>query len=61
MRRFQTKNTDAFLKMKFWIIRNEELAKQLGIDSSSEMGDLYLIRAVEDIPIDSKEGKCVEI
>ena len=47
--------------MKFWIIRNEELAKQLGIDSDSEMGDLYLIRAIEDIPIDSKEGKCVEV
>jgi len=43
LRRFQTKNTDQFLKLKFWILRDEVLAKQLGIDTES-FGDLYIVK-----------------
>jgi len=44
MRRFQTKNTDAFLKLKYWILRDENFAKKLGIDTEGAIGDLYLIK-----------------
>ena len=44
LRRFQTKNTDAFLKLKFWILNDEELAKQLGINTE-EFGDLYVVKS----------------
>ena len=43
LRRFQTKNTDAFLKIKFWILKDENLAKQLGIDTEA-LGDLYCVK-----------------
>ena len=44
LRRFQTKNTDSFLKMKFWTVKDEELAKRLGIDTNGEFGDWYLLK-----------------
>ena len=44
LRRFQTKNTDSFLKLKFWIVKDEEFAKRLGIDINGELGDLYLLK-----------------
>ncbi|CAI2360167.1 unnamed protein product [Moneuplotes crassus] len=44
LRRFQTKNTDGFLKIKFWVLRDEKLAKQLGIDTDS-FGDIYVLKA----------------
>ena len=43
-RRFQTKNTDAFLKIRFWYIKNEELAKRLGINTDGEIGDMYFLK-----------------
>jgi hypothetical protein len=44
LRRFQTKNTDSFLKLKFWILSDEDLAKQLGIDTEA-FGDLYVAKS----------------
>lgn len=44
LRRFQTKNVDSFLKLKFWILKNEALAKKLGIDTDGELGDLYFLK-----------------
>jgi hypothetical protein len=49
LRRFQTKNTDSFLKLKFWIIKDEEFAKKLGIDTTAELGDLYVIKECNEI------------
>jgi hypothetical protein len=49
IRRFQTKNIDHYLKLKFWIVRDEELAKNLGIDTEGEVGDLYYIKESNDI------------
>lgn len=46
MRRFQTKNTDSFLKIKFWIIKNKDLATKLGIDTEAELGDLYMLKGI---------------
>lgn len=40
LRWFNTKNSDHFLNMKFWILRDKELAEKLGIDTSN-LGDLY--------------------
>ena len=45
LRRFHTKNTDSFLKIKFWIVRDTNLAKKLGIypNTNSENTELYHI------------------
>ena len=43
-RRFQTKNTDSFLKIRFWIVKSEELAKRLGIDTTGEIGDMHFLK-----------------
>ena len=44
LRRFQTKNTDSFLKIKFWLLSDEKLAKDLGIDTEG-FGDLYALKS----------------
>lgn len=49
LRRFQTRNTDTFLKVKFWVWNNEELAKKLGIDTENGLGDLYVVKECTEI------------
>lgn len=44
-RKFNTKNTDKYFHMKFWIVEDKELARQLKISTEPEdIGDLYLVR-----------------
>lgn len=45
IRRFQTKNTDSFLKVKFWIVYDKEFATKFGINVDEfEIGDLYYLK-----------------
>lgn len=43
-RRFNTKNTDHFLNIKYWHLQDHELAQSLGIDINGPIGDVYMVK-----------------
>ena len=43
-RKFNTKNTDKFFHLKFWVLQDPKLAEQLGIKTQ---GDLYMLRQTQ--------------
>lgn len=46
-RKFNTKNTDKFFHLKFWLVEDPKLAKTMQIDTSdSAAGDVYIVRPV---------------
>lgn len=45
-RMFARKNTDKFFHFKYWVIEDEKLAKELGINTSGH-GDIYCLREAE--------------
>ena len=44
MRRFNTKNTDNYLKIRYWLVKDETVARSVGIDTQNGVGELFLIR-----------------
>lgn len=44
-RKFNTKNTDKYFHIKYWIVDNKDLAELLQISTDKEsIGDVYLLR-----------------
>ena len=51
-RKFNTKSTAKFLKLKYWICEDAKLAKELGIETP---GDIYMLREAET-PFNNKKA-----
>ena len=47
-RKYSTKNTDKFFHFKYWVVEDEALAQQIGINTS-QPGDIYLLRQAETV------------
>lgn len=54
-RKFNTKNTDKYFHLKYWVVEDKELAEQLKLGTSEEsVGDVYLVRQSSEFNFNEK-------